>query len=60
MQSVDKAALEKAGEMIAALDHDETGDIHTVTLSVDDRTGDCLVKVESKLTVDILMVIQDE
>lgn len=58
MDSIDHDTLVKAGEMIAVLDRTEIGDIHTVTLTVDNHTGECRVRVESAAAGDILLLIQ--
>jgi hypothetical protein len=59
MDSIDRDTLDQAGELIATLDHAKTGNIKTVTLAVDDRTGDCQVKVESERAGDILLLVLD-
>lgn len=59
MNNIDRETIEQASYLVAALDHNETGDIHTITLAIDSRTGDCQVKVESALAKDIVLLLPD-
>jgi hypothetical protein len=58
MDSIERDTLVKAGELVAALDHSETGNIHTVTVTLDGHIGGCQVKVESELADDIVLLVK--
>ena len=57
MDTIDSNTIESAAELLAHLDTDKTGSIHTVTLTLDGRTGGCLVTVESTLAADLTLVL---
>lgn len=58
MDTIDEGVLEKAGEMIAALDPAKTGEIHTVTFTLDGHTGGCLVTVECTMSPNVVLLVQ--
>jgi hypothetical protein len=55
---IEQEHLEKAGPLLAALNQAETGLIQSVTLTVDNETGDVLMKVEAAMMPEILMVVE--
>lgn len=57
MDSIARNTMEKAGEALDALDLSKLGQIHTVTVTLDGRTGNAMVTVESMLTGDLVFQV---
>jgi len=58
VDSINQDVLTKAGEMLAALDPAQTGEIHTVTLTLDGHSGGCQVTVECSLSSDVVFLVR--
>lgn len=58
MDSIDADVLEQASQLLATLDENALGYVHTVTLTLDGHSGGCLMKVESARAGDVTLVIR--
>ncbi len=58
MDTISRAALVKAGELLDTVNREETGEIHTVNLTLDGRSGHALMTVQSELSGDIEFVVR--
>lgn len=57
MDSIARTTMQQAGEAIDALDLSKLGQIHTVTVVLDGRTGNAMVTVESILSGDLVFQV---
>ncbi len=54
METITEDAIRRMGEMVDMLSPDSTGDIHTVTATLNGATGGMTVRVETALSSDIV------
>lgn len=58
MDTISPDLLVRASEALSLVSTDATAEIHTVTLTLDGRSGHCLMVVESVLGPDMVLVVK--